>query len=245
MYDPSYNQASVIPGEDMAMDKSAESRTTHGAGHSHDIASAENGPSRREDDDTNMTDLEISSLHKRALTERVYPDWANSQISAPVGATDWATNTNFTGNPGADFEASRHTHYYDTSEGQGQWIYVLEECVLRNQLESVGVDIKEPIMVPDYGDGPGTKCAHGYFVASQAVGTYLGIARRASLVPVHMGNPVNKLIERQIHALTLVLDDILGRGPDGINKQGKAVINMSTKVYAGHFATDLMKTLRK
>ncbi|KAH7030553.1 peptidase S8/S53 domain-containing protein [Microdochium trichocladiopsis] len=170
-------------------------------------------------------------IAKRLVTQ--YTDWANSHISTPPEADDWATNTDFTVNPGASQDNSLHKYYFHESAGQQQYIYVVESCVDTKHPEFIGIRVASPLKTQNWGLGYTDDCVHGTAVSALAVGQNLGVARRAILVPVHTGTAFERNsdpAERYLEALVLVLDDILDTN---IPKEGKAVVSMSWQIGAG------------
>lgn len=99
--------------------------------------------------------------------------------------------------------------------------------------EFAGVNIRpEPLRGQAYGPPRDPDCFHGTGVAAHAVGRNLGTAPGAELVSVEtgLGGKGQKIYERLLETLLLVLDDIIERGEQGQDLKGRAVVNLSLVV---------------
>ncbi|KAL3454138.1 hypothetical protein BJX65DRAFT_301926 [Aspergillus insuetus] len=200
---------------------------------------------------------ELEFIEKPALAQRdprVDTKWAEARMSIPRDVKNWWTHPDLSGDNKAITDTSKDwKHYLHESAGQGQYVYVIDDCIAYKDSEGRlpefdGVNIVTLAKPGEtYGPGLRTDCSHGTMVASLIGGKTFGMAPKVNLIPVGFGQPVkgSPYFERILEALLRVLDDLEahpGRGKT-------TVINMSLAVpifgTASQYQTIMLELFKK
>ncbi len=105
-------------------------------------------PDRPEDESEYEDEDELAGSHSKR-DRRLSKFWELSQVSTPKGA-DWFGDENFrdTENP----TATEFYHYYHSSAGEGQYIYIVEDDIVQTHDEFKNTKIERLQGAGDYGD---------------------------------------------------------------------------------------------
>ncbi|VUC31176.1 unnamed protein product [Clonostachys rosea] len=130
-----------------------------------------------------------------------------SQENAP-----WALSIISNANP----PSSSSAYHYDSSAGEGAFIYVFDSGILLDHAEFGGR------AVAGYTGNDPTDLEHGTGVASMAGGATFGVAKKATLVNVQVMGSDSGSSATIVDGMTWTVNDIISK-----NRVGKSVINMS------------------
>ncbi|KAM0418391.1 hypothetical protein ACHAPD_004750 [Fusarium lateritium] len=165
------------------------------------------------------------SLAKRTEQDSADRMWQLSMISMPE---NYPFDADFgyadTSKPRHEPSKKKYTHYYDSSGGSGQTVYVVDGGWFGPQ-EPDYANANPVQLTPDpiwqITDSPYADKAHGYLVSSYAVGHSMGIARSANLVFIPFYMTGTFVGERAIEVLLMIANHQNGK------MNNKAVVNMS------------------
>ncbi|RGP68664.1 oviduct-specific glyco [Fusarium sporotrichioides] len=171
------------------------------------------------------------SLAKRSEQDSADRMWHLSMVSMPENYPfDFDFGYADTSKPRHEPSRKIFTHYYDSSGGSGQTVYVVDGgwfgaqepvsyTTINNEFSRNANLLPDPIW--QLNDSPYEDKAHGYLVSSYAVGHSMGIARAANLVfiPFYMTGAF--VGERAIEVLLIIANHQNGK------MNNKAVVNMS------------------
>lgn len=130
-----------------------------------------------------------------------------SQENAP-----WALSIISNANP----PSSSSAYHYDSTAGEGSFIYVFDSGILLDHAEFEGR------AVAGYTGSDPTDLEHGTGVASMAGGATFGVAKKATLVNVQVMGSASGSTTTIVDGMTWTVNDIVSK-----NRVGKSVINMS------------------